>query len=186
MVAQARRMMREICRKSAYRALSLSVLMSLGGEAMAFDLKSQAFDPDGRIPRPHTCDGADLSPPLSWSGAPERTASFALTCEDPDAPVGNWVHWVIWNVPAAARELAAGVPARGQGPGAARQGPNDFRRPGYGGPCPPPGPAHRYIFGLYALDRLLDLKEGARKADLEQAMQGHILGRAELIGRYGR
>jgi Raf kinase inhibitor-like YbhB/YbcL family protein len=181
-----RSIMRSLHGALAVAGALLISLMSLGGAAMAFELKSSAFDPDGRIPKPYTCDGTDQSPPLSWSGAAQRTVSFALICEDPDAPVGNWVHWVLWNLPVSSKGLPAAIPPDPQGPDSSSQGTNDFRRPGYGGPCPPPGPAHRYFFNLYALDRLLDLKQGATKADLEHAMKGHVLARAQLIGRYGR
>ncbi|HYL09956.1 MAG TPA: YbhB/YbcL family Raf kinase inhibitor-like protein [Candidatus Acidoferrales bacterium] len=152
----------------------------------AMKLSSTAFEPSGSIPRQFTCDGADLSPALAWSDAPAGAQSFALIADDPDAPMGTWVHWVLYDLPAAARDLAEGVAKQGQLSSGARQGRNDFGRIGYGGPCPPRGSAHRYFFKLYALDAKLNLKPGASKSDVERAMQGHILAHAELLGRYSR
>ncbi len=153
---------------------------------MALKLTTTAFQPGAAIPKKFTCDGPDVSPALAWTDAPAGTQSFALIMDDPDAPVGTWVHWVLYNLPANARELAEGVPRQEELPSGARQGRNDFRKIGYGGPCPPGGPAHRYFFKLYALDSKTSLKPGATKADLEKAMKGHILAQAELIGRYQR
>ena len=154
---------------------------------MAFSLTSGAFKDGTAIPVKHTCDGADVSPPLAWSGPPEGTRSFALIVDDPDAPAGTWVHWVLYNVPAAVSELPENVAkVESLDLDGARQGRNDFRRPGYGGPCPPAGPAHRYFFKLYALDAPLKLKAGAQKNDVEAAMEGHVLGSAQLMGTYGR
>lgn len=153
---------------------------------MAFQLLSAAFNWNGEIPRRHTCDGEDASPALAWSDAPPKTRSFGLICDDPDAPVGAWVHWVIYQIPATATGLPEGVPREVTLADGSRQGANDFRRLGYGGPCPPPGLAHRYFFKLYALDTVPDLKPGATKKDLERAMQGHILAEAQLLGRYQR
>jgi len=153
---------------------------------MALELKTTAFAAGGAIPKKFTCDGPDVSPALSWGDAPAGTQSFALIMDDPDAPVGTWVHWVLYDLPATTRELPEGVPTDGQLASGARQGTNDFRKLGYGGPCPPSGPAHRYFFKLYALDTKLNLKAGASKADLEKAMKGHVLAQAELMGRYGR
>jgi len=153
---------------------------------MALELKTTAFAPGGAIPKKFTCDGPDVSPALTWTEPPSGTQSFALVMDDPDAPVGTWVHWVLYDLPAGARELAENVPKSEELAGGARQGRNDFRKTGYGGPCPPPGPAHRYFFKLYALDSKLNLKAGATKADVEKAMKGHILAQAELMGRYGR
>jgi Raf kinase inhibitor-like YbhB/YbcL family protein len=154
---------------------------------MAFTLISAAFRDETAIPAKYTCDGADVSPPLTWSDAPAGTRSFALIADDPDAPAGTWVHWVLYNLPAAISGLPENIAKvesldlRG-----ARQGRNDFRRPGYGGPCPPPGPAHRYFFKLYALDAPLTLKAGAQKKDVEAAMEGHVLATAQLMGTYAR
>ncbi|HEY4681861.1 MAG TPA: YbhB/YbcL family Raf kinase inhibitor-like protein [Candidatus Acidoferrales bacterium] len=153
---------------------------------MALKLTSTAFQPGATIPEKFTCDGPDVSPALAWADPPAGTHSFALIMDDPDAPVGTWVHWVLYDLPANTRELAEGVPKQEELPSRARQGRNDFRKIGYGGPCPPSGPAHRYFFKLYALDSKTNLKPGATKAELEKAMKGHILAQAELMGRYQR
>jgi Raf kinase inhibitor-like YbhB/YbcL family protein len=150
------------------------------------NITSSAFSAEGTIPKKYTCDGQDASPPLTWSGAPGSAQSLALIADDPDAPVGTWVHWVLYDLPANTKELAENVPKQEQLPNGARQGRNDFRKIGYGGPCPPAGKPHRYYFKLYALDKKLDLKPGATKAEVESAMQDHILAQGELMGRYGR
>jgi Raf kinase inhibitor-like YbhB/YbcL family protein len=149
-------------------------------------LTSTAFSEGAAIPAKYTGDGQDISPPLHWDGAPEATKSFALVCDDPDAPRGTWVHWVVWNLPADQHELSEGVPTTPDLPSGARQGKNDFGKVGYGGPAPPRGKPHRYFFRVYALDRTLDLPAGATKAQLEQAMKGHILASGQLMGLYGR
>ena len=149
-------------------------------------LTSDAFTAESTIPKKYTCDGPDVSPALSWTGAPPNTQSFALIMDDPDAPAGTWVHWVLFNLPSDAKNLAEGVAKQEQLPNGARQGLNDFRKIGYGGPCPPPGKPHRYFFKLYALDKKLDLKPGATKAEVEAALKGHVLAQGELMGRYGR
>ena len=153
-----------------------------------FALTSSAFQDGGTIPAKHTCDGPDVSPPLAWSGAPAGTASLTLISDDPDAPAGTWVHWVLYDLPEGLTALPEGVATvdRPRELGGAAQGKTDFGRVGYGGPCPPPGPAHRYLFKLYALDRKLGLKAGASKADVERAMAGHVLATAQVMGRYGR
>ena len=153
---------------------------------MSFQIASTAFPNGGMIPKKFTCDGTDVSPQLSWKEAPAGTQSFTLIVDDPDAPVGTWVHWVLYNLPASTRELPEGVEKQEQLASRAMQGRNDFRRIGYGGPCPPPGTPHSYHFKLYALDTKLNLKAGATKPELEHAMKGHILGETELMGRYGR
>ncbi len=154
---------------------------------MAFSLTSPAFADGATIPVEHTCDGADVSPPLEWSGAPAGTRAFALIVDDPDAPAGTWVHWVLYNLPATTSQLPDTIAkVEALDLGGARQGRNDFRRPGWGGPCPPPGPAHRYFFKLYALDALLEPRPGALKKDVAAAMQGHTLGVAQLVGTYAR
>ena len=154
---------------------------------MTFTLTSTAVRDGAAIPVKHTCDGVDASPPLAWSGAPAETRSFVLIADDPDAPAGSWVHWLLYNLPAAVSELPENVAkVESLDLGGARQGRNDFRRPGYGGPCPPPGPAHRYFFTLYALDAPLTLKAGAQRKDVETAMEGHVLGSAQLLGTYAR
>ena len=153
-----------------------------------FRIGSPAFSDGGPIPRAHTCDGADLSPPLTWTGAPDGTKEFALICDDPDAPAGTWVHWVLYGMPAGTTGLASGIPkdAELKKPVTARQGVTDFRKVGYGGPCPPPGPAHHYHFTLYALSETLQLPAGATKAVLLDAIKKITLEQAKLIGRYGR
>jgi len=152
---------------------------------MAIKVVSSAFQEGGMIPADYTCDGKDISPPLSWSGVPEQAVTLALICDDPDAPLGTWVHWVLYNLPASVRELPAGVPPDERLANGALQGRNDFRRLGYGGPCPPGG-THRYYFKLCALDKALDLKPGATKKELLKAMEGHILAEGQLMGRYKR
>jgi len=158
-----------------------------GGKSMKLTITSSAFADQGTMPRRYTGDGDDVSPPLAWSGIPEGTQSLALICDDPDAPVGTWVHWVIWNIPAGETGLAEGIPPEERElSNSAVQGTNDFRKTGYGGPAPPRGPVHRYFFKLYALDTTLDLAPGSKKAALEKAMQGHIRAQAQLVGRYSR
>ncbi len=148
-------------------------------------LESSAFQPGAMIPAKYTCDGEDLSPPLNWSDPPAGTQSFALISDDPDAPVGTWVHWVMWNIPTSARALEENLPKTASLPNGSKQGTTDFRRVGYGGPCPPSG-THRYFFKLYALDATLNLPATTTKKDLEKAIRGHILAQAELIGKYHR
>ena len=149
------------------------------------ELTSSAFTEGGAIPPLYTCDGKDISPPLSWSGAPEGAKSFALIADDPDAPRGTWVHWVLWNLPATAVELKEALATIPHLPSGALQGKNDSGDSGYGGPCPPSG-THRYFFKLFALDSVLALKAGATKSQLEAAMKGHVLSQATLMGLYSR
>ena len=155
---------------------------------MALTLTSPAFAAGAAIPAKHTCDGPDLSPALAWSGAPPAAKTFALIVDDPDAPAGTWVHWVLLNLTATLAALPENLPKSETLPqlGGAAQGRNDFRKIGYGGPCPPPGKPHRYFFKLYALDAVLPLEAGATKADVERAMKGHVLGQAQLMGTYAR
>lgn len=149
-------------------------------------VETKSFPTGGDIPSRFTCDGENLSPTLSWSAPPKGTQSLALIADDPDAPVGTFVHWVLYDLPVSARELPEGVPASADPATGGRQGTNDFRRLGYGGPCPPPGKPHRYFFRLYALDRKLELPAGARRQEVDQAMKGHILAQGEVMGRYQR
>lgn len=149
-------------------------------------VSSTAFQRGGLIPEQYTADGRNMSPPLTWSGAPENTQSFALICDDPDAPRGIWVHWVIFNIPGTTTRLGESVPIQKELSTGARQGTNDFRRIGYGGPAPPPGKPHRYFFKLYALDTMLDLREGSNKQQLLDAMKGHTLAECNYMGRYER
>lgn len=155
---------------------------------MTLILTSGAFAAGAAIPARHSCDGADVSPALAWSGAPAGTAAWALIAEDPDAPGGSWVHWVLFNLPAGTTALPEGVAKteRLEALGGALQGRNDFRRIGYGGPCPPPGRAHRYFFRLYALNAALPLQAGATRQEVERAMRGHVVGEATLMGTYAR
>jgi Raf kinase inhibitor-like YbhB/YbcL family protein len=149
-------------------------------------LSSVAFRDGERVPVRHTCDGEDLSPPLAWTGVPVETRSFALISDDPDAPRGTWVHWLIWNLPADTVELKEGVPPGPELKSGARQGLNDGGEMGYGGPCPPPGKAHRYFFRLYALDTTLNLQPGVRRPELDTAIGGHVLAQATIMGTYER
>ncbi|MBD2002934.1 MULTISPECIES: YbhB/YbcL family Raf kinase inhibitor-like protein [Cyanophyceae] len=148
-------------------------------------LKSTAFSADGLIPSKYTCDGADISPPLSWTTPPTGTESLALIVDDPDAPAGIFVHWVLYDLPAEILQLPEAVSTEANVKYGGSQGKNDFGNLGYGGPCPPSG-THRYFFRLYALNRVLDLASGVTKSQLEAAMDGHILAAAELMGRYSR
>ncbi len=156
-----------------------------GGKNMTIQLTSSAFTEGDMIPKKYTCDGQDISPPLAWTGVPEGTKSVALISDDPDAPVGTWVHWVMYNIPPQLQELPEAVPADKVLATGATQGTNDFRRIGYGGPCPPGG-THRYYFKLYALDQELALDPGLTKDQLLKAMKGHILAEGQLMGRYKR
>jgi hypothetical protein len=154
---------------------------------MALSLSSAVFTANGSIPARYTCDGVDCSPPLSWDGVPDGTQSIALIVDDPDAPDPAapkrvWVHWVLYNLPAATRQLAEAVK---QLPPGTLEGKNDWGKTGYGGPCPPIG-RHRYFFKLYALDTKLPDLHKPTKAELEKAMQGHILEKVEIIGTYER
>jgi Raf kinase inhibitor-like YbhB/YbcL family protein len=153
---------------------------------MALELTSTAFRTGEAIPRPYTGDGRNASPPLQWRDPPADTRSFALVCEDPDAPRGTFTHWVVFNLPPESRELSEGVPAEATLPNGTKQGSNDFGKVGYGGPAPPPGKPHRYFFKLYALDRTLELQPRATRAQLLAAVKGHVLGEADLMGTYKR
>jgi Raf kinase inhibitor-like YbhB/YbcL family protein len=162
-----------------------TVLLEQGGATMAFQLTSSAFGHGQPIPPQYTCRGKDISPPLSWSDPPAGTQSFALICDDPDAPAGDWVHWLIYNLPATTRSLPEGVPTDGQLPDGSRQGLNGWQQTGYRGPCPPSG-THRYFFKLYALDTTLNLPPRATKQQLLDAMKGHVLAQAELMGTFSK
>jgi len=159
---------------------------SIAQEENTMKLTSTAWTEGQPIPAKFTCDGADVSPLLSGSGAPAGTQGFALICDDPDAPAGTWVHWVIYGLPAATTALPEKVATAGTLPDGAKQGVNDFRRIGYGGPCPPPGAPHRYYFKLYALGAVVSLQPRATKAELLSAMAGHILAEARLMGTFQR
>jgi Raf kinase inhibitor-like YbhB/YbcL family protein len=153
---------------------------------MSIELLSTAFQNGQPIPRPYTADGRNISPPLEWRGPPGSTDSLALICEDPDAPRGTFTHWVLFNLPAQTRELSEGVPPEATLANGAIQGRNDFGKVGYGGPSPPAGKPHRYLFKLFALARQLDLQPGATGSQLWEAMKGHVLDEGQLVGTYGR
>ncbi|MCX7726443.1 MAG: YbhB/YbcL family Raf kinase inhibitor-like protein [Chitinispirillaceae bacterium] len=154
-------------------------------EGGVMKLTSKAFQHEGMIPSVYTCDGEDISPPLEWTDVPSNVKSFALICDDPDAPMGTWVHWVIYNIPADSRSLEEKVPTLEVLKNETCQGINDFRKVGYGGPCPPSG-VHRYFFKLYALDTTLKPEKGVTKDKLLKMMKGHILAEAQLMGKYSR
>lgn len=158
---------------------------TMRGEKMDIKITSPAFKNGDLIPAKYTCDGQDISPPLQWDGVPEETKSLAFICDDPDAPMKTWVHWVLFNLPAGTKGLQENVPPDKVLPSGAKQGISDFRRIGYGGPCPPSG-THRYFFKIYALDTQLNLEAGATKEQLLKAMKGHILAEGQLIGKYRR
>ncbi len=153
---------------------------------MKIELKSAAFAEGGMIPKDYTCDGKDISPPLAWAEVPKGTRSIALICDDPDAPMGTFVHWLVYNLPPGTRELPENTPHKIELDNGALQGTNDFKRTGYAGPCPPGKSVHRFFFKLYALDEKLKLDPGVKKPWLVKAMEGHILAEGTLIGRYGR
>jgi len=159
-----------------------------GEKTMALAISSKAFASGGPIPARHTCDGEDVSPELSWTEPPAGTRSFVLIVDDPDAPMGTWVHWVLYDLPAETRSLPEGLPKKEtlDKPAGAKQGRNDFGRIGWGGPCPPAGKPHRYFFRLYALDRSLGLAAGATRPEVDRAMAGHVLAQAETYGTYAR
>ncbi len=156
-----------------------------GGEKVSLKVTSGAFAEGASIPAQHTCDGRNVSPPISWEGVPASAKTIALIADDPDAPRGTWVHWVLFNLPATEKGLPEAVPATESLSSGAKQGKNDFGDAGYGGPCPPSG-THRYYFKLYALDAALDLASGAKKDQQLKAMEGHVVAEGQLMGRYQR
>lgn len=171
----------------------LPAVVACGGDqtitpesAKTLSLSSPLFTEGSRIPAKYTCEGQDVSPPLVWGEPPQKTQGFTLIMDDPDAPVGVFTHWVLFNLPPDVRQLEEGVPAQEQLHNGALQGRNDFGKIGYGGPCPPGGSAHRYRFTIYALDNTLDLAAGASKKQLLDAMEGHILAQGQLTGNYQR
>lgn len=178
--------MSSLARRWVVRVFAGLLILVAGRPAKAFELQSTAFSPGGEIPMKYTCDGPDVSPALGWTDPPAGTKEFALITDDPDAPGGTWVHWVLYGMPPTLRKLSEGLPATDTVADIGRQGVNDFRRVGYRGPCPPRGPAHRYFFRLYALDAQITLPPRKVKVDLLKAIEGHVLGRAELLGRYQR
>jgi Raf kinase inhibitor-like YbhB/YbcL family protein len=157
-----------------------------GGDGMQIRLSSTAFKDGETIPAIYTCDGKNVSPPLSWTEPPQGSKSLALIVDDPDAPAGTWVHWVVFNLPPSMNSLSEGASSSGNQEPFGTAGMNSYQKSGYGGPCPPKGKPHRYFFKLYSLDIMLGLKTGASKAAVEKAMQGHILAQGQLMGTYGR
>lgn len=162
------------------------VYLSSEAAAYKWSLSTSAFADQQSIPKLHTADGKDISPPLAWTTAPAKTKSFAIVVDDPDAPAGTWVHWVIWDIPVRDLGLNADVKRAATLKDGSRQGKNSFGKIGWNGPSPPPGKLHHYIFKLYALDSYLDLKAGATKEELLQAMEKHVLAQAKLTGTYRR
>jgi Raf kinase inhibitor-like YbhB/YbcL family protein len=154
------------------------------GNLVKIQVTSTAFAESQPIPQKYTGDGDDISPPLHWNGAPPQTKSFALVCEDPDAPMGTFTHWVIYDVPSKAAALSVNIAKTGTLPDGSRQGQNGFNNIGYNGPSPPPGQTHRYFFKVYALDTNLDLDPGTSKGELLNAMNGHVIAEGELMGTY--
>ena len=156
-----------------------------GGVEMTITISSTAFPDGGMIPSVYTCDGDNISPPLTWTGVPQDAKSLAIIFDDPDAPAGTWIHWVIYNLPATLHELPQDIPPTKSLDNGAKHGITSFRKFGYGGPCPPNG-THRYYFKLYALDITLAQEPGLSKSELLEAMDGHILAEGQLMGRYRR
>lgn len=154
--------------------------------ALGFRIGSRVFNEGTIIPKRFTCEGEDISPPLSWTKSPGGTRSLALIVEDPDAPAGIWTHWVVYNLPARTTAIPESVPKENQLPDGGLQGRNSFGHIGYGGPCPPPGRAHRYFFRLYALNSMLSLRAGASRQEVLDAIKGHVLSEAQLMGRFKR
>jgi Raf kinase inhibitor-like YbhB/YbcL family protein len=171
-------------RVAALLLLSSALLSAQAKGGAHMNLTSSAFAAGAAIPEQFTCKGADTSPALAWSGVPQNTASFALIMDDPDAPSGTFVHWVIWNLPATAHSLPEGVAKTEQLPDGARQGRNSAGNTGYYGPCPPAGQTHRYFFRLYALDSKPELAAGAQRSVVDAAIQGHILAQGEYMGTF--
>lgn len=156
-----------------------------GDNEMKIKITSSSFEEGGFIPKKYTCDSINISPPLEWADIPGETKSIALICDDPDAPMGTWVHWVLYNLPFNINKLPENIPAEKVLENGTTQGTNDFHKIGYGGPCPPEG-MHRYYFKIYALDAELDVGVGLSKEELLKAMKGHVLAEGQLMGKYSR
>ena len=157
----------------------LAMIASFAAEGAGMKITSSAFQEGGNIPSKFTCDGSDTSPPLQITGVPSEAKSLVLIADDPDAPGGLFIHWLVWNIPPQTNSIEEGSAPKGV------QGTNDFGKSGYRGPCPPPG-THRYSFKIYALDRELDLRGGAKRSQLDAAMKGHVVAQGVLVGRYAR
>ena len=183
---QMRRFALALCVLVATAFGAVAVVMQPPASSKRMQLTSSAFKNNEPIPKQYTCEGKNISPPLTWSGAPSGTRSFVLIVDDPDAPGGVWTHWLVFDLPADTTELAEDMPKTQNITGNAKQGTNDFKRLGYGGPCPPPGRAHRYFFKIYALDTVLDLKPGASRRQVEAALAQHVLAQGQLVGTCGR
>lgn len=153
---------------------------------MTLDLSSPAFSQGSTIPAKYTCAGEDISPPLEWGSIPDGAESVALICVDPDAPSGMFTHWVVYNIPPGEDGLAEGISSEAKLPSGAMQGLNDFGNVGYGGPCPPPGPAHHYYFRIYAVNTVLDLPPGASRGEVMESIRNNTLGSSELMGLFAR
>jgi Raf kinase inhibitor-like YbhB/YbcL family protein len=153
---------------------------------MVFEITSAAFHQGKAIPKKFTCDGSDVSPQLTWTDPPSGTKAFVLIADDPDAPMGTWVHWVLYDLPSEARQLSEAIPKQETLSDGTKQGINDFRTIGYGGPCPPSGKHHRYFFKLYAVDKKIGLGPRATKRQVLDAIQGHTLAETQLMGTYKR
>ncbi len=166
--------------------LAIGFLLFFGGAVMALELTSPVFNQGLEIPKTYSCQGENVSPQLDWKGVPEGTRSFVLINDDPDAPMGIWVHWVVYDMPASLRSLPEGIEKKNVLADGSKQGMTDFGRVGYGGPCPPPGSYHRYFFKLYALDIVLNIDPGKTKDEVLKAIGGHVLGQAELMGKFKR
>ena len=164
---------------AAVSAILVAAIASFAAGGTKMQITSSAFQQGGNIPAKFTCDGSDTSPPLQITGIPSETKSLVLIADDPDAPGGLFTHWLVWNIAPQTSSVAEGSAAKGV------QGTNDFGNSGYRGPCPPPG-VHRYSFKVFALDRELDLRSGAKRSQLDAAMKGHVIGQGELMGRYSR
>ena len=160
-------------------AVLLIAIASFAAEEAKVKVTSSAFQSGDNIPSKFTCDGSDTSPPLQIAGIPSNAKTLVLIADDPDAPGGLFTHWLVWNIPPQLSSIAEGSSPKGV------QGANDFGKSGYRGPCPPPG-THRYSFKIFALDRELDLRPGAKRSQVDTAMKGHVLAQGELIGRYAR
>jgi Raf kinase inhibitor-like YbhB/YbcL family protein len=163
----------------AAAAIFFAAIVSFAAEGGTMKITSSAFHEGGSIPSKFTCDGSDTSPPLQITGVPSEAKSLVLIADDPDAPGGLFTHWLVWNIPPQTNSIAEGSAPKGA------QGANDFGKSGYRGPCPPPG-THRYSFKVFALDRELDLRSGAKRGQLDGAMKGHIIAQGELVGRYAK
>jgi Raf kinase inhibitor-like YbhB/YbcL family protein len=175
-----------ICAAVANVFVSTGSLMTPPETRRKMDLASSAFKDGQSIPSQYTCDDKNISPPLTWKGAPANTQSFLLMMDDPDGPTGVWTHWLLFNLPASVTELPENFSNTSSTIAEAKQGVNDFKNPGYGGPCPPAGKSHRYFFKLFALDITLQLPPGASRKDVEAAITKHVLSAGQLMGTYQR